>query len=320
MNKVSVIIPVYNAEQFLNECLLSVTGQSYKEIEIICIDDGSKDNSRAICEEWVKKDDRVHYFYQGNQGVSAARNKGLDLSTGDYVCFVDADDCIHNLFIETLLSYCDENTVICSITRKEDLGLGNKTSSMPKIKFIKDVVFERIRHPGFTCFLYNKKVINVHHLRFHEGCIINEDYEFYIKYLTFSSENVILLDYKGYYYRENNSSAMSAPISQKKLTSIDATERINMFLFHHKIINDDLILLSNSILTYVFGVSRRGRRDMFDYIHSKYDVRKSMKKMLSFPKIGKKLLALFYLSVGPDLFYKIVIIVSRTFRKGVYIE
>ncbi|HAS37211.1 MAG TPA: glycosyltransferase family 2 protein, partial [Ruminococcaceae bacterium] len=92
---VSIIIPVYNLEKYIKHCLESVVNQTYKELEIICIDDGSTDGSAEIIKSMAENDPRIKYIYQENAGVSAARNKGLDTATGEYVMFVDGDDYIH---------------------------------------------------------------------------------------------------------------------------------------------------------------------------------------------------------------------------------
>ena len=102
--KISVIIPVYNVEAYLERCLNTVCGQSYKNLEIILVDDGSTDNCLQICEEFAERDDRIKVIHQSNQGVSAARNTGLDAATGDYIAFVDSDDYIHPEMYERLYS------------------------------------------------------------------------------------------------------------------------------------------------------------------------------------------------------------------------
>ena len=91
---ISVIVPVYNAESYLSDCLESLTRQTHRELEILVVDDGSADNSAALCEEWEKKDERIRLIRKENGGVSSARNRGLDEAQGEYVAFVDADDWI----------------------------------------------------------------------------------------------------------------------------------------------------------------------------------------------------------------------------------
>ncbi len=91
---VSVIIPIYNAEKYLDECLSSVAGQTYSNFECVMIDDGSKDSSAEIAKSYAARDGRFKYFYQDNAGVSAARNYGIDVCKGEYIVFVDSDDVI----------------------------------------------------------------------------------------------------------------------------------------------------------------------------------------------------------------------------------
>ena len=92
MTKVSVVIPIYNAEKYLKECLDSVAGQSLREIEIICVNDGSSDGSAVILQEYAKSDERVRIFEQKNQGASSARNHGIRNACGEYLYFMDSDD------------------------------------------------------------------------------------------------------------------------------------------------------------------------------------------------------------------------------------
>ena len=113
MLKVSVIVPVYNAEAYLDRCVASILGQTYHDLELILVDDGSKDSSGAICEKWAGEDNRVRVIHQANQGASAARNAGLDIATGDYIGFVDADDEIAPETYETAMRHvCGHDVVM----------------------------------------------------------------------------------------------------------------------------------------------------------------------------------------------------------------
>ncbi len=100
MKKVSVIIPVYNSEQYVEQCVLSVVQQTYPNLQILIIDDGSTDHSLDICQRLGERDSRIQIFCQENKGVSSARNKGIDQAEGDYLFFLDSDDSIHPLLIE----------------------------------------------------------------------------------------------------------------------------------------------------------------------------------------------------------------------------
>ena len=101
---VSFIIPVYNVQKYLSRCLESVLQQTYHNTEILLINDGSQDNSLAICEDYQKKDNRIQIINKENGGVSSARNTGLRIASGKYITFVDADDYVKEIYIETLIT------------------------------------------------------------------------------------------------------------------------------------------------------------------------------------------------------------------------
>ena len=106
--KGSIVIPVYNVENYLRECLDSTAGQTLREIEIICVNDGSTDSSPAILEEYAAKDSRFVIAHQENAGVSAARNRGIDLAKGEYLLFLDGDDVAEPCLAETAVSAMEE--------------------------------------------------------------------------------------------------------------------------------------------------------------------------------------------------------------------
>lgn len=112
---ISIIIPVYNVKNYVSEAIESVINQTYKNIEIIIIDDGSNDGSEKICDDYAKKDSRIKLIHQKNQGLSVARNKGLEIMTGKYVGFLDSDDAYHPKMIERLYDITIENNVECAI-------------------------------------------------------------------------------------------------------------------------------------------------------------------------------------------------------------
>ena len=305
MNKeVSIIVPIYNAERYLNESLSSIVNQSIDDFEVILVDDGSVDSSKEICKEWCAKDKRFEYFYQQNSGVSAARNLGIGNANGQYICFLDADDYYDSKYLETLLGLVSGNdAALCDYTRDEDLGHSGGLKVASTKELILDVIYERIKHPGLYCFLYKRSIIEDNKIRFTVGCIKNEDTEFYIKYLASCSEPVAVTSYKGYYYRPNPSSVMSAPMTEKSFTSIEAARRINQDLYRKHIIEDNTIVYFNSVLVYAYKLSRRGEWNLYKDLHDKHDVSKAMRKMLSFPRLSKKIVASIYLVIGKAAFY-----------------
>lgn len=136
---ISVIIPVYNGEKYINRCLDSVLNNNFKDFEIIIINDGSKDNSETIIKEYCDKYNFIHYYYQENAGVSAARNKGIDLAKGEYVCFIDIDDAIDSNFLGNLYNLASENNLdwaCCDSVLLSEKGTKIKNHSHFEFDFI----------------------------------------------------------------------------------------------------------------------------------------------------------------------------------------
>ena len=101
--KISIIVPVYNVEQYLENCINSVLNQSFRNFQLILVDDGSKDSSGEICDRFVLKDSRVKVIHKPNAGVSAARNAGIDIATGQFICFIDSDDWIESEYLQKIV-------------------------------------------------------------------------------------------------------------------------------------------------------------------------------------------------------------------------
>ena len=138
MELVSMIIPVYGVEVYLGECLETVLNQTYKNLEIILIDDESPDRCPEICDQYAQKDERIKVIHQKNGGAANARNHGLDMATGEYICFIDSDDKIENNYVEKLLGAIKENkaeVVVCSFKQwykdktQDSSGFENKEYS-----------------------------------------------------------------------------------------------------------------------------------------------------------------------------------------------
>jgi len=131
---VSVIVPVYNVAPYLDQCLTSICQQTYPYLQIILIDDGSTDGSRAICDSWAARDPRITTIHQSNRGLSAARNVGIDYSNGDYLLFVDSDDYVREDFVEVLLAAAIGLNVNCAICGFTSLNNRLQTTCSPTAK------------------------------------------------------------------------------------------------------------------------------------------------------------------------------------------
>lgn len=129
---VSIIVPVYNVLPYLHEALDSLTGQTYRNLEIILIDDGSSDGSKDVCDEYAFRDPRIKVIHQENKGLSAARNTGLDAANGDFIAFLDPDDAFHSMFIEKMLSSMlneDADMALCRFSVQDTAGKMKWSSS-----------------------------------------------------------------------------------------------------------------------------------------------------------------------------------------------
>ena len=186
MEKVSIVIPVYNAEKYLRECLDSIINQTYENIEIIIINDGSKDSSLNICKEYAKEDSRIKLINQENIGVSKTRNKGIDVATGKYILFVDSDD------------YCELNMVEIAMksAQKDELFIWGYTevhkNKVVPIKYNIEINMNNL-YKIFTSTLigsscnkiFSVQILRENKLYFEEKIYNCEDLLFVLKYLQF---------------------------------------------------------------------------------------------------------------------------------------
>lgn len=187
---VSIIIPVYNTEQYLKKCLDTVINQTYRELEILLIDDGSTDKSPSICDEYAKKDSRVHVVHCKNGGVSRARNTGLSLAKGEYICFVDSDDWLPQNALNDLVSYfCDDKTDLV-IGSMQSVGAGINSRQILEDKLIANgssdwTAFLGSLFGGPVAKLYKKEIIGRHGLSFEHDMRYGEDTVFLLQYLFY---------------------------------------------------------------------------------------------------------------------------------------
>jgi len=140
MNKVSVIVPVYKVEKYLDRCVQSVVEQSYQNLEIILVDDGSPDNCPAMCDEWAIKDKRIKVIHKKNGGVSSARNLGLEKATGDYIAFVDSDDWIELNMYEEMLKSANREKADIVFCRQ------NKVSAKGQVEKISEIRLSNLKN------------------------------------------------------------------------------------------------------------------------------------------------------------------------------
>ena len=216
---ISIIVPVYNVEEYLEECLESIQNQTFTDIEVILVNDESTDGSKEICERFCLQDSRFKLFNQANQGASVARNRGVKESIGEYIMFVDSDDVVKENIVEVLLSYMkdDVDIVECQSTRyKEELIKNNFISIMFEGEsteaILKSIDFKEVKFCPFTK-LYRRELVEK--VPFLEG-VIYEDVYTGINFLK-NIRKMIVIDLKGYYYRVHTNSVMTKSFSEKNL-------------------------------------------------------------------------------------------------------
>lgn len=220
MKKLSIIIPVYNVEKYLRECVDSVLSQTYKNIEVILVDDGSPDGCPAICDEYAVRDDRVRVIHQENRGLSAARNAGLSCASGEYVAFVDSDDACSPVMYEQLVAAIeakDADLVVCEYAR--DASKLDTSAEFPESYHCFESYDEclaavtcapSVRNTTWTGVLvwdklYKRELIKH---KFDSACLMGEDLDFNIHYLR-NCKRAALVSRGLYMYRDNESSVMN---------------------------------------------------------------------------------------------------------------
>ena len=226
---ISVIIPVYNAEKYLSQCIDSVLSQTYQDCELILIDDGSKDNSLAVCKSY--NDARVKIIHQENQGEAAARNAGLKIAQGEYIAFLDADDWWDKNFLLEMCSCLNDDVIpVCSFVRYLPDGRELAYPPMPT-NSLPDLL--RKQYPMSCCrSLFSKAILDENNISFTQGRITGADQEFTYEYMIVSSKEPRYVSGAKYYYRINPNSIM-LKATYKHFDAIEAMLSVENFAREH---------------------------------------------------------------------------------------
>ena len=226
---ISVIVPVYNVEKYLEECLDSIQNQTYSDIEVILVNDGSTDKSKEICGKYCKQDNRFQLLNQENQGLSAARNSGVAASTGEFIAFVDSDDIILPNYLETLMHYMLEDVDIVesqfTISKEEFLAESYKEltilfegNSQEAVKIFP----KHVLNVNAVTKLYRRSIVEA--VPYIDGVIFEDVYcgIGMLKYIR----KIIKIDYKGYYYRQRQASIMHRTFTSKNLDIFTVSDKL----------------------------------------------------------------------------------------------
>lgn len=254
--KISIIVPIYNVEKYISECIKSILNQTYKNFELILVDDGSSDNSGRICQYYEKSDKRIVYIIKDNGGVSSARNLGLKYAKGEYISFVDADDCLKESFLEELIKYNEYDLIIGGykeyynqtkgvlISNEETFYINDKNARKIDNLFCENGVHVLFYFPWNK--LYKREIIISNNLFFKDNIIASEDTIFIMDYIRYA-KNIIIVPYNNYLYRYiKNTSKRYLSYSGLRLHYTSFVNSINClqskFLYEFPLIKRDIIL------------------------------------------------------------------------------
>lgn len=239
MPEISIIVPVYNVEEYLPKCLDTILNQSFRDFEVILVNDGSKDNSGFICEKYAKKDSRIRIIHKENGGLSSARNAGLDIAKGRYIGFIDSDDFIDLKMYEQLynmIKIYNADIAICSyecVSKHAIIKNKNYKDKLEEIKVFNNIeaLNQTLEENGVEFIvawnkLYKSSVFE--NLRFKEGKV-HED-EFIVHQVLYKSNIVVYTPKKLYYYLQRENSITGESFNIKRTDYLEAlTERIYFY-------------------------------------------------------------------------------------------
>ncbi|MDD3184946.1 MAG: glycosyltransferase family 2 protein [Anaerostipes sp.] len=213
MDRVSIIVPVYNVEKYLKKCISSIINQTYINWELLLIDDGSTDNSGLICDEFVERDQRIQVYHMKNHGVAAARNKGLEIAKGKYVFFIDSDDYIDSKYLEHFLMNSSADFLCSGYQNRRDEDSESKISvnryeplKISVSEYKKNYMKYKIMRNFVPMVRFKMNIIQKSKIRFDENVKLGEDVRFNLKYLN-NCKEIEVTSYTDYVYWYHQSSA-----------------------------------------------------------------------------------------------------------------
>lgn len=261
---ISIIVPIYNTEKYLRDCLNSIINQSYENLDIILINDGSTDSSKEICEEYVNKDKRIRLINQENMGAAMAKNTGLDLIKGDLFTIIDSDDILYHNNLEILY----KNMINMDV----DIIEGNFTTTLDKFnnelniknsidmknikvfnteKALEELIISRKFHQTPWNKLYKAELLK--DIRFPDGKYIDDEYWTYKLFLN--AKRISSLDLITYYYRQHESSTMGKSYSVRRLDAVDALHE-RYLIIKERFPNLEYLALKSFLLCCIYNFQK----------------------------------------------------------------
>lgn len=312
---ISIIIPIYNVSKYLFVCLDSVLSQTYKNIEVILVNDGSTDDSLNICNEYLSKDNRIILINQKNLGLSEARNSGLNIAKGNYICFVDSDDFIDANYVKFLYENLIENNADISACdfyyfdeTKKWINFKKINETYSNIDAISDIL-NCESNIGVVAWnkLYKKSLFTDNNIEFPKNKIFEDSFIMY--YLFYKSNKISFINKELYYYRQRSDSIINEKYSCKKLDKVEHVLELKKFLSDKKIDISVVDYETNIYLSLINDIIKS------NYIKNDFNlVRGIIKKELIKTKKIKSLNINKKIKVYAVIYFKFVYIVLYKFR------
>lgn len=292
-NKISIVIPIFNKEKFLNRCIDSVINQTYRNIEIILVNDGSTDNSLNICNEY-KKYNNIKVINKENGGVSDARNVGIENSNGEYITFIDPDDCVSETYIENLYKRIIKYRADIAI--ENPIKYRNGEEIHRNIKIDDDIILEKkdqflielfnAKYFHNTCWgkIYNNQLVKK--VKFDINMSIGEDLKFLVEIFTMANK-IVITDLEEYYYYENIGSLTRVGFNEAWLKEIKYCNELI-----HKYKNSNIRIYA--IKRYIdvnLGCAIRFKLDKKSIKNIKNNIKKYINEYMNSTIIDKKMKA-----------------------------
>lgn len=307
---ISVIVPVYNVEKYLENCVNTLVKQTYRNIEILLINDGSTDASGSLCEELAQKDERIKVFHKPNGGLSDARNYGVEKANGDYIGFVDSDDYVHELMYEKLLDAIitsNADMSECTVTRVYknttiDFYNGNPFKmEVDAKKYLEEYLLNQRVYGSAWCKLIKADIARK--VKFSVGKIYEDAY--YSLDLIKILKKIVIISDSLYFYFIREGSITTKPFSHKDMDYIEIVDKLEKYVHNNfpeyiQLMEQRKCLAYLSILNQILEVKEYKKLPDYKYIKSYF---RSNSRKIIFSKVHKKLkVALVLLNLNESLY------------------
>lgn len=305
----SIIIPVYNSERFIKETLTSLERQTCRNFNVVIVNDGSTDSSESIIFDYIAKSTlKIEYFYQDNQGVSVARNKGIQKSSSRYLMFCDSDDLYHEKMVETMLLNFERyevDIVGCGVSHSLFADRNQRESIICTLSDLQNDFLFNNRDYQFCLFCYKKEIIDKYNILFSSDLLFGEDDEFTWRYLC-HAKSVYRTSLALYYYRDNPSS-VTKKITAKRMQVIDSMIRVsNYYAFYED--NYSYKLKKYGVSRAKLAIAREfafyDKKDLYRELIDSSNYKCSLFPLLAFPSLKIKLAGFIFI-ISKSIFFKL---------------